>query len=105
MHKIYVIINPAIGTITVSDNTRIILKIFAFQLAGVCPTSAAIVPTLAFTSPNILAKFDWIAPINIPRIQSVIAFSMPDIHLLLFHFLDLSQAKKRCKNMKNINEL
>ena len=68
--------SPAIGTITFSERVCIILKMFAFQPCGVCPTSFAIVPTFSFTSPNIVDRLPFIAPIRISFIHSLIASSM-----------------------------
>ena len=68
--------SPAMGTITFSDNVRIILNMPAFHPCGVCPTSAAMVPTFSFTSPNIVDRFPLMAPMRISFIHSVIASSM-----------------------------
>ncbi len=68
--------SPAMGTITFSDNVRIMLNMPAFHPCGVCPTSAAIVPTFSFTSPNIVDRFPLMAPMRISFIHSVIASSM-----------------------------
>ena len=68
--------SPAMGTMTFSDNERIMLKMPAFHPCGVCPTSAAIVPTFSFTSPNIVDRFPLMAPMRISFIHSVIASSM-----------------------------
>ena len=68
--------SPAMGTMTFSDNVRIMLKMPAFQPCGVCPTSVAIVPTFSFTSPNIVDRFPLMAPMRISFIHSVIASSM-----------------------------
>ena len=51
--------SPAMGTITFSDSVRIMEKIPAFHPCGVCPTSAAIVPTFSFTSPNIVDRLPF----------------------------------------------
>ena len=68
--------SPAMGTITFSDNVRIMENMLAFHACGVLPTSAAIVPTFSFTSPNIVDRLPLIAPIRIPFIHSLIASSM-----------------------------
>ena len=68
--------SPAMGTITFSERVCIILKMLAFHPCGVCPTSFAIVPTFSFTSPNIVDRFPFIAPIRISFIHSLIASSM-----------------------------
>ena len=71
--------SPAMGTITFSDRFCIILKMFAFHPCGVLPTSAAMVPTFSFTSPNIVDRLPFIAPIRISFIHSLIASSMLSI--------------------------
>ena len=68
--------SPAMGTMTFSDNERIMLKMPAFHPCGVCPTSAAIVPTFSFTSPNIVDRLPFMAPMRISFIHSLIASSM-----------------------------
>ena len=73
--------SPAMGTITFSDNVRIMEKIPAFHPCGVCPTSAAIVPTFSFTSPNIVDRLPFMAPMRISFIHSLIASSMLCISL------------------------
>ena len=55
---------PAMGTITVSDNDCTIEKMLPFHVLGVCPTSAAIVPTLSFTSVNMPWRLDVIQPVS-----------------------------------------
>ena len=67
---------PRNGTITFSDRFCIMLKMFAFHPCGVLPTSAAMVPTFSFTSPNIVDRLPFIAPIRISFIHSLIASSM-----------------------------
>ena len=56
-------------------------NMFAFHPCGVCPTSAAIVPTFSFTSPNIVDRLPFMAPIRISFIHSLIASSMLCISL------------------------
>ena len=73
--------SPAIGTITFSDNVLIMENTFAFHACGVLPTSAAIVPTFSFTSPNIDDRLPFMAPIRISFIHSLIASSMLCISL------------------------
>ena len=68
--------SPAMGTITFSDRFCIMLKMFAFHPCGVLPTSAAMVPTFSFTSPNIVERLPLMAPIRISFIHSLIASSM-----------------------------
>lgn len=68
--------SPAMGTITFSERVCIMLKMFPFQPCGVCPTCPAIVPTFSFTSPNIVDRLPFIAPIRISFIHSLIASSM-----------------------------
>ena len=88
--------SPAIGTITFSERVCIMLKIFAFQPCGVCPTSFAIVPTFSFTSPNIVDRLPFIAPIRISFIHSLIASSMLCISLYP-RFLTEQAGKQRYK--------
>ena len=45
--------DAAMGTITVSERFRIMLKMLLFQAAGVMPTSPAISPTFVFRVSNI----------------------------------------------------
>lgn len=73
--------SPAMGTMTFSDNVRIMAKMPAFHPCGVCPTCAAIVPTFSFTSPNIVDRLPFMAPIRISFIHSLIASSMLCISL------------------------
>ena len=68
--------SPAMGTITFSDRFCTIEKMPSFHPCGVLPTSSAIVPTLSFTSPNIVDRLPLMAPIKIPFIHSLIASSM-----------------------------
>ena len=51
--------------------------LYAFHPCEVCPTSAAIVPTFSFTSPNIVDRLPFMAPMRISFIHSLIASSMP----------------------------
>ena len=68
--------SPAMGTITFSDKLCIMENMPAFHPCGVCPTSAAIVPTFSFTSPNIVDRLPLMAPMRISFIHSLIASSM-----------------------------
>ena len=88
--------SPAMGTITFSDNVRIMEKIPAFHPCGVCPTSAAIVPTFSFTSPNIVDRLPFMAPMRISFIHSLIASSMLCISLYP-RFLTEQPGKQRYK--------
>ena len=67
------------GMITFSDSARIIEKMLAFHALGVLPTSAAIVPTLSFTSVNIVSRFDMIQPCSISFMNSVILSMIPNM--------------------------
>ena len=62
---------PAMGTITVSDNDCTIEKILPFHVLGVCPISAAIVPTLSFTSVNMPCRLDVIQPVSTSFMNSL----------------------------------
>ena len=88
--------SPAMGTITFSDSVRIMEKIPAFHPCGVCPTSAAIVPTFSFTSPNIVDRLPFMAPMRISFIHSLIASSMLCISLYP-RFLTEQAGKQRYK--------
>ena len=88
--------SPAIGTITFSDNVLIMENTFAFHACGVLPTSAAIVPTFSFTSPNIDDRLPFMAPIRISFIHSLIASSMLCISLYP-RFLTEQAGKQRYK--------
>lgn len=71
---------PAMGTITFSDSPRIIWYTPPFQPDGVCPTSAAIVPTFSLTSVNILVRLLSIHPISISlRACSIFSKMLPNI--------------------------
>ena len=87
---------PQVGTITFSDSVRIMEKIPAFHPCGVCPTSAAIVPTFSFTSPNIVDRLPFMAPMRISFIHSLIASSMLCISLYP-RFLTEQAGKQRYK--------
>ena len=71
-------------------------NMLAFHPCGVCPTSAAIVPTFSFTSPNIVDRFPLMAPIRISFIHSLIASSMLCISLYP-RFLTEQAGKQRYK--------
>ena len=88
--------SPAIGTITFSDNVRIMENMLAFHPCGVCPTSAAIVPTFSFTSPNIVDRLPFMAPMRLSFIHSLIASSMLCISLYP-RFLTEQAGKQRYK--------
>ena len=57
-HMTKVRMMPAMGTITVSERLRIMLKMLLFQAAGVMPTSPAISPTFVFRVSNIPVRFE-----------------------------------------------
>ena len=88
--------SPARGIITSSDRVCIMENMLAFQPYGVCPTSAAIVPTFSFTSPNIVDRLPLMAPIRISFIHSLIASSMLCISLYPC-FLTEQAGKQRYK--------
>ena len=88
--------SPAMGTITFSLRVCIMENIFAFHPCGVCPTSAAIVPTFSFTSPNIVDRLPFMAPMRISFIHSLIASSMLCISLYP-RFLTEQPGKQRYK--------
>ena len=88
--------SPAMGTITFSLRVCIMENIFAFHPCGVCPTSAAIVPTFSFTSPNIVDRLPFMAPMRISFIHSLIASSMLCISLYP-RFLTEQAGKQRYK--------
>src|SRR3712207_7596163 len=91
--------SPAMGTITFSERVCIMENMLAFHPCGVCPTSAAIVPTFSFTSPNIVDRLPLIAPIKIPFIHSLIASSM--LCIGLYPRLTEQAGEKRNKDKPN----
>ena len=52
------------GTMTESDKLWIMEKIPEFHPCGVCPTSAAMVPVLSFTSVNMVVRLLDIKPVR-----------------------------------------
>ena len=69
------------GTMTLSDRFFIMEKMPLFQFWGVFPTSVAIVSTLAFTSVNMVSRFDVIQPVSRSFMNSVIFSVIPPIYL------------------------
>ena len=55
---------PAMGTMTVSDRPRIMLKMPPFQPAGVMPTSPAISPTFVFTVSKVPERLEMMPSIS-----------------------------------------
>ena len=74
---------PAMGTITVSERLRTILKMPLFHAEGVMPTSPAISPTLVFRVSNIPVRFEMIPSMSSSWNHSCIASKINGDHLLL----------------------
>ena len=73
---------PAMGTITVSERLRIMLKMLLFQAAGVMPTSPAISPTFVFRVSNIPVRFEMIPSMSNSLNHSWIISNIKGDHLL-----------------------
>ena len=70
------------GTITVSERLRIMLKMLLFQAAGVMPTSPAISPTFVFRVSNIPVRFEMIPSMSSFLNHSWIISNIKGDHLL-----------------------
>ena len=70
------------GTITVSERLRIMLKMPLFQAAGVMPTSPAISPTFVFRVSNIPVRFEMIPSMSSSLNHSWIISNIKGDHLL-----------------------
>ena len=73
---------PAIGTMTVSDRLRIMLKMPPFQPEGVMPTSPAISPTFAFTVSKVPERLEMMPSISTSLNHSWIISIITGAHLL-----------------------
>ena len=72
----------AMGTITVSERLRTMLKMPLFHAEGVMPTSPAISPTLVFRVSNIPVRFEMIPSMSSSWNHSCIASKINGDHLL-----------------------
>ena len=70
------------GTITVSERLRIMLKMLLFQVAGVMPTSPAISPTFVFRVSNITVRFEMIPSMSSSLNHSWIISNIKGDHLV-----------------------
>ena len=72
----------AMGTMTVSERLRTMLKMPLFHAEGVMPTSPAISPTLVFRVSNIPVRFEMIPSMSSSWNHSCIASKINGDHLL-----------------------